>query len=136
MATSVEILACYPCFSSFGLARKVRKENYGRNASCSVCIMGSENDSVLQLGWGMFGMACCTDDKRAVNVRSNLCRIESLNPTANLTWCYIAQHKQQERVQRGGWQDFLSAVLITHAWPCVMNGIRLVFIFLQGGNRW
>lgn len=75
-------------------------------------------------------------DNRTANIWSNLYRTESPSLTANLARCCIAQHRTQERVKNGRCQDFLSAVLITHACPRVMNGLRLVSILPRGGNRW
>lgn len=41
----------------------------------------------------------CPQDKRAVNVQNKLCWTENTSLTANLAWCYISQHRQQERVE-------------------------------------
>lgn len=73
---------------------------------------------------------------RAAYIWSNMYSTESPSLMENLAWCYTAQHRTQERVQKGRCQDFLSAVLITHACPHVMNGFRLVSILPRGGNRW
>lgn len=56
MSTSMKSLHATLVLSTLRITWKVRKEDYGSNASCNVCVSGSENYTVLQLD--LFGITC------------------------------------------------------------------------------
>lgn len=124
--------------SSLRITRKVRKDDYVRNAGWNLCDVGRKNCSVLQLDLCMFGMACCAAAAVVTSkqqVTQTVPAEQSSSFTAELAWCYITQYRQRKSVQEGRQTArlFIWSVIMD-ARPHAMNGTRLVSILWQEGT--